>query len=1153
MKHIDFVHLHVHSQYSLLDGMIRFPELCQQASAYRMPAVALTDHGNMFGAIEFYQQAYKYGVKPIIGCELYVAPGKLEDRNVNGGIGESARHLCVLAKNMQGYKNLMKLTTDGYLKGFYYRPRVDKDLLKKHHEGLIAMSACLHGEIPSLLLKGDFGGAIRAAEEYREIFGPGNFYLEIMENGLPEQKIVNEGLKSLGERLSLPLVATNDCHYLKKEDASAHDVLLCIQTGKTVEDKDRLRFRTDQFFFRSPEEMKALFADTPQAIINTVEIAEKCNLILELGKVYLPRFPLEKDQSADEVLASMAWEGLRQRFSQIPIREESEKKKYEKRLQEELTIIRSMGFSGYFLIVADFINYAKHKNIPVGPGRGSAAGSLVAYAIGITNIDPIRYGLFFERFLNPERKSMPDIDTDFCQEGRDEIIRYVTNKYGEDKVAQIITFGKMQAKAVIRDVGRALNIPYAEVDAIAKLVPGILNITLEEALEMEPRLKEEAARSEKIKELLVLSRSLEGLARHSSTHAAGVVISDLPLVERVPLCRSPRNEIVTQYSMNDLAAIGLTKFDFLGLKTLTMIKNVKEMVEKGRGVVLDLENIPLDDEPTYELLQKGDTDGVFQLESAGMKDILINMKPDCIEDLIALIALYRPGPMEMVPDFIARKLGKTKISYIVQELEPILKETYGIILYQEQVMQIANTIGNYTMAQADDLRKSISKKIAEVMDKEKPRFLAGAKANKISTDKAEKIWEYMERFAKYGFNKSHSTAYAMISYQTAYLKAHYPLEFMAALLTSEKDNRDKIIKYLTSCKEKGINVFPPDINESLKDFTVAGNSIRFGLEAVKNVGAGAAEAIIRAREELGGRFKSLEDFFLKVDLKKVNKRVLESLIKCGAFDSLGYNRRQIALSYEQFMDLAQGMLKKRSADQIGMFDMFEDARRVVNERVPMPEVEDWDEKEKLAFEKELLGFYVTGHPLWQYRNQIARFVTADSSNIGEKKDRETVVIVGLPGSLREMTTKKKELMGQLVLEDFMGSINVILFPDVYRSGFSAVHSEEPIVVKGQVSVEDEAVKVIASEVLPLRQYLLSNGLGEEVHFYFDLADTTEEKLSHLKEILKRHKGEARTFLHLSSPAGEAVIFLGESYRTKKSEKLKSEVEGNFGTAAVQWK
>lgn len=1155
MRHEDFVHLHIHSQYSLLDGMIRFPELFDKAREYRMPAVGLTDHGNMFGAIEFYQQAHRYGVKPIIGSELYVATGRLDEHNTNGGISEAARHLCVLVKNMQGYKNLMKLTTYGYLKGFYYRPRVDKDLLRQYHEGLIATSACLHGEIPSLILAGKDADALTLAGEYAEIFGPGNFYLEIMENGIPEQRIVNEKLIALGKKLSLPLVATNDCHYLNRQDAEAHEVLLCIQTGKTLEDKDRMRFKTDQFYFRSPEEMRSLFANTPEAVLHTVEIAEKCNLLLDFGHVYLPQFPLDNGKGVDEELEFLATEGLRRRFSLEAGLGDRLRTTYEKRLREELRIIKSMGFSGYFLIVADFINYAKHRNIPVGPGRGSAAGSLVAYALGITEIDPIKYGLFFERFLNPDRESMPDIDTDFSPEGRDEIIRYVTEKYGKDNVAQIITFGKMQAKAVIRDVGRALNLPYAEVDAIAKLVPGKLNITLEQALAEEPRLGEEAAKSEKVQKLLSLSRVLEGLNRHSSTHAAGVVISDLPLIERVPLCRSPKNEIVTQYSMNDLATIGLTKFDFLGLKTLSVIKNTREMVEKGRGISIDLDHLPLADAVTYELLQRGDTDGVFQLESAGMKEILVRMKPDCIEDLIALIALYRPGPMDMVPDFISRKLDKAKTSYIVPELEPILKETYGIILYQEQVMQIANTIGKYSMAEADNLRKSMSKKIADVMDKERPKFLAGAKENLISESKAEKIWEYMERFAKYGFNKSHSTAYAMISYQTAYLKAHFPVEFMAALISSEKDNRDNIIKYITSCKERGINVLPPDVNESLRDFTAVGNNIRFGLEAVKHVGAGAVEAILQARNESGGKFCSLQEFFARVNLKKLNKRVLDSLIKCGAFDSFGFNRRQLALSYEQFMEMAQIAQKKRESSQLGMFEGWGSSNDEGTEPtwITVPDVADWDEQEKLSFEKDLLGFFLTGHPLWRYRDRISDLITADSATIAGKADRDTVTVAGIVGSIKELTTKKtKELMASIVLEDLTGSITVILPPKVYRRDYGVLHGTDPIIVTGTVTIEDDVVKIVASDSVSLRQFLHQNGRGDEVHFYWEVSQATEENIALLKEITTKYHGDTPFYLHIGNREVEAVIDLGSDHKVQCTADLRAEIAKIWGEMTIRW-
>jgi DNA polymerase-3 subunit alpha len=922
MKQADFVHLHVHTQYSLLDGAIRLDDLLKKAKEFGMSAIAMTDHGNMFGAVNFYQQALKLGIKPLIGCELYVAPKSRFDKNSNHA-GESARHLLVLVKDMQGYKNLMKLTTAGYLEGFYYKPRIDKEILKQHHEGLIGLSACLHGEIPGYLQRGDRDAARQAALEYSAIFGPENFFLEIMANGLPEQDVVNEGLQELSRELSLPLAATNDCHYIRREDAEAHEVLLCIQTGKTLEDMDRMRLGTNQFYLRSPKEMIDLFRTCPQAIENTVRIADRCNLKLEFGKFFLPHFELSHGENLDDVLAGKAENGMKTLMPQILKGKENGAawEKYEKRLREELEMIRSMGFAGYFLIVSDFVNYAKQSSIPVGPGRGSAAGSLVAYALGITTIDPIRYGLFFERFLNPDRISMPDIDIDFCQEGRDEIIRYVTQKYGNDKVSQIITFGKMQARAVIRDVGRALNMPYGEVDVIAKLVPNVLNISLDDAVKMEPRLQEEERKNPKIQRLLSLSRSLEGLNRHASTHAAGVVISDVPLVERVPLC-APKDDRVTQFAMKDIEAIGLTKFDFLGLKTLTVIRNALRLIREGRGEEIDMAALPLDDEKTYQLLMRGDTDGVFQLESAGMKDILVSMKPDCIEDVIALIALYRPGPMNMVPEFISRKQGKTKIVYELSDLEAILKETYGVIVYQEQVMQIAVAIGNYTMAEADTLRKVMGKKELEKMEKEKPKFLSGAKTRKIAEPKAKKIWDQMEKFAQYGFNKSHSTAYAMISYQTAYLKAHYPAEFMAALLTSEKDNRDKIIKHISGCKEMGICVLPPDINESHRDFSVSGGQIRFGLSAVKNVGVGAIDVLIEARDRLG-EFRSFYSFFENLDLRKVNKRVVESLVMCGAFDSMGYKRRALITSCEEIMELAQRRQREKSSGQFSIFDHLE--------------------------------------------------------------------------------------------------------------------------------------------------------------------------------------------------------------------------------------
>jgi DNA polymerase-3 subunit alpha len=1150
MKHADFVHLHVHTQYSLLDGTIRLDDLFQKSKEFLMPAVAMTDHGNLYGTIDFYKHAYKYGIKPIIGCELYVAPKSRFDKTGHG-IGDIANHLIVLAKNMQGYKNLMKLSTAGFLDGFYYRPRIDKELLAKHHDGLIGMSACLHGEVSSHLLRGNNEEAARSARQYREIFGEENFFIEIMENGLPDQTRANQGLLELSRKHGFPLVATNDCHYLTKADAEAHEVLLCIQTGKTMEDTERMKFATDQFYFRSPEEMKQLFAYCPEAIDNTVRIAEKCNLTFSTGSFFLPHFEINPDETLDDRLKREAKEGLSILMRDV-IRglDENLREQYERRLIQELDIIRSMGFAGYFLIVSDFIKYAKNRNIPVGPGRGSAAGSLVAYAVGITNIDPIRYNLFFERFLNPDRISMPDIDTDFCPEGRDDIIRYVTDKYGNDKVSQIITFGKMQARAVIRDVGRAMNIPYGEVDRIAKMIPNVLNIKLEEAIRREPRLREEEKNNPRIKKLLDLSRALEGLNRHSSTHAAGVVISDLPLVERIPLCKSPKDDVVTQFSMNDISEVGLTKFDFLGLKTLTVIKNALKFIQDGRGIRIDIDNLPLDDRKTYELLMRGDTDGIFQLESSGMKDILVRMKPDCIEDVIALIALYRPGPMDNVPEFIARKQKRTKIVYEVPELEAILKETYGIIVYQEQVMQIAVAIGGYSLSEADTLRKVMSKKKTDEMEgKEKPKFMEGARKKKIPEAKAAKIWEQMETFGKYGFNKSHSTAYAIISYQTAYLKAHYPAEFMAALLTSEKDNRDKIISHISSCRDMGLNVLPPDINESMSDFSVVGEHIRFGLGAVKNVGIGAIDSIISVREQ-SGPFRSISDFCDRVDSRKVNKRVIESLIKCGAFDSTGSKRRQLMTCFEDIMDKAQRRQRERSSGQVNFLEQIDkdtDSQSSGPFDLALPDLPEWDQKELLLHEKETIGFYITGHPLSRFADRLSMIVNTDTSNLMAKADHEALTLAGIVSNIREVTTKRKDTMAYITLEDLKGSVTVIFFPDVYRNAHDLLHGEEPLLFKGTLDVADDSVKVIASEVSLLS--LAAEKSHNAVYFTVDLQKFSIEDIELFGRRLKHFPGKCDGYLRLVGEKSETVIYLGDDMKVDLSLPLKQEADRILGAGA----
>ena len=1158
MKHSDFVHLHLHTQYSLLDGMIRLEELFKKVKEYAMPAVAITDHGNMFGAIDFYQQAFKHGVKPIIGSELYVAPKDRRDKTP-AAIGEAARHLVVLVKNRQGYNNLMKLSSLAHIEGFYYRPRVDKALLRECSEGLIASSACLHGEIASWIVRGNMEEARKAAREYLEIFGEDNFYLEIMENGIPEQTIANRGLIELSKELSIPLIATNDCHYLNADHAEAHNVLLCIQTGKTIEDKDRMSMATDQFYVRSPQEMQALFAATPEALENTVKIAERCNMTFEFGKFHLPKFQVKHPEETLEIyLERKAISGLEKRMPAImqysKEDEETVRKKYNKRLHEELEIIKKMGFAGYFLIVSDFIKHAKHNDIPVGPGRGSAAGSLVAFAIRITDIDPLRYGLFFERFLNPDRISMPDIDIDFCQERRGEVIKYVTEKYGKDKVTQICTFGKMLAKGVIRDVGRALNISYSEADRIAKLVPNVLNIRLEDAFKMEPRFAEERKKNPQIDKLLKLSLMLEGLNRHSSVHAAGVVISDAPLMERVPLFAPKDDNIVSQYSMKDIEAVGMTKFDFLGLKTLTVIKNALQFIREYKGTDVDINNLPLDDEETYKLLMKGETDGVFQLESDGMKDLLVRFKPDCIEDIIALIAAYRPGPMKMIPDFIAGKHGTKKITYELPQLEPILKETYGIILYQEQVMQIANVIGGYTMSQADTLRKVMGKKKVADMEKEKPRFLEGAKKNKIPENKAKIIWEQMEKFAEYGFNKSHSAAYAMITYQTAYLKAHYPVEFMAALLTSEKDNRDKIIKHMSNCKEMGIDILPPDINESEKDFSISGDHIRFGLTAVKNVGEAAIESVIAVRKE--AKFSTFIDFLTRVDLRKVNKKVIESLIQCGAFDSLGYKRSQLMLHYEKAMEEAQRSQKERQSNQSSFFDQLapgSSSGEIGLKPYEIPDdVPEWDEKKILSIEKETLGFYITGHPLLRFADRLNLVTTANSANLNTRNDKDIVTIAGIISSRSEKKTKKNDIMCYITVEDLTGSINTIFFADLYQKYYAVLHEEEPVVIKGSLDIsggeENQKISIIAQEVIPLAQAL--ENPYKQVRFMVDASKISTENIASLISSMKKFRGRYESYMHIRNGKSETIVYLGDGFRLDINDKMKKEADAILGQGAT---
>jgi DNA polymerase-3 subunit alpha len=1167
MKHSGFVHLHLHTQYSLLDGAIRPDALFKLAREYKMPAVAMTDHGNMFGAVEFYQKATTNGVKPIIGCEIYVAPGSRHDRTPPNRATPSAYHLILLVKNDKGYRNLCKLLTKAYTEGFYYRPRVDKELLSELNEGLIALSACLHGEVSHLLNTGLREKALTAAGELSDIFTDRRFFFELQKNGMEEQKNANKGLLEISKKLKIPVVATNDCHYLTKEEARVHDILLCIQTGKTVNSPDRMRFETDQFYFKSPGEMQEAFKDVPDAIKNTIEIAERCNLELRLGEHHLPDFPVPAGETLDSYLDKKAKNGLESRLRAMERKgdyDDSVKWDYYERLKKENNVIKKMGFSGYFLIVSDFIDYAKSSGIPVGPGRGSAAGSLVAYSLGITNLDPIKYNLLFERFLNPDRVSPPDIDIDFCIEARDDVIRYVAEKYGTENVTQIITFGQMKARAVIRDVGRVLDIPYAEVDKIAKLVPNRPDITIVKALEEEPRLKKLATEDQLVKELIDIARALEGLPRHASTHAAGVVISNRPLVEYLPLYRHKDNTITTQFQMLDVEKIGLVKFDFLGLKNLTVIDRTGKETKRNKGVALDVNNIPPDDEDTYRLLASGNTNGIFQLESSGIKDLLRKLKPETFEDLIAAVALYRPGPLQsgMVDDFIKRKHRKVPITYEVPQLKDILEKTYGVMVYQEQVMEIAKVLAGFTPGDADVLRKAMGKKVPEVMLEQRAKFLEGAKKKKIPLKKAERIFDLMAHFAGYGFNKSHSAAYALIAYHTAFLKAHYPLEFMAALMSSNMGDTDKVMKYIGDCKEMGIDVLPPDLNESSMDFSVSGQSIRFGLGAVKNVGDAAIESILSVRNE--GPFTSLIDFLSRVDPRKVNKKVVESLIKCGAFDFSSQKRARLMAALDASMETAQGLQRDRSIGQKSIFDVLANSgsgRGVDHTSLNTPDVAEWTEKELLSYEKETLGFYISSHPLKGHERELEHYTTDTTDTLRERRAKEEVVIGGMVVESRETTTKKGGRMAFLRLEDLKGSVEVIVFSDLYRKSKEIIDSGSPIVVVGKLErdsvrqevtrIEKEEFKIIATEIMPLTE--AKKKRPKKAHIMAPTDHLEPSSLKGLKDVLKAHPGASQVFLHLLYPGGrEVVLSLPDELKIDPAEKTFDEIKKILGGVEIRF-
>jgi DNA polymerase III subunit alpha len=1144
----DFVHLHVHTQYSLLDGAIRIDELFKRSAELGMQAVAITDHGTMFGCIEFYEKAIQSNIKPIIGCECYVAPRHLTDKTPLDHKGLS--HLILLAKNNQGYQNLCKLVSIARLEGFYHKPRIDKELLRQNSEGLIGLSACLQGEIPKMITAGKLDQAAAAARQYCQIMGEDNFYLEVQNNGIAEQEKVNQALYDMSRRLSIPLVATNDCHYLDRGDVKAHDVLLCIQTGKTVKMSNRLKFGTTQLYYKSKPEMAAFFKNHPDALASTTQIANRCQVDFDFKTYHFPRFETPEDVAESDLFEKKTREGFQRIMKRLKQQDpDIDVSVYEKRIEHEIKLIIKMGFPGYFLIVADFIQYAKANNIPVGPGRGSAAGSLVAYSLGITGLDPIQYGLIFERFLNPARKSMPDIDVDFCINGRERVFKYVVEKYGGgERVAQIITFGKLKTRAVIRDVGRALDIPLHEVDGIAKMVPDVLNISLDEALQQEPRLRELAKQKPDVAELIQVSRVLEGLPRHASTHAAGVVISDKPLIKYLPLYQGKKDEVVTQFDMKIVEKIGLVKFDFLGLRNLTVIANTLDLISRQGKTSPDIETINMADPATFALLCAGDTTGVFQLESSGMKDLLIRLRPESFDDVIALVALYRPGPLDsgMVTDFVQRKHGHKEVRYLVPELEPILMETYGVIVYQEQVMKIANDLANYSMSEADDLRKAMGKKIPEIMAKHQKRFVSGAVENSIPSDKAGEIFGLISKFGGYGFNKSHSAAYALIAYQTAYLKAHFPVEFMAALLTSEMHSSDGVVKYISECKGHHIPVLPPDINESGKEFVVSGSSIRFGMAAVKNVGEGAIESILEYRAEKP--FVSIFDFCERVDLRRVNRRVLESLIKSGAFDTLGYKRSQLTGGLDEILEYGQRVQREKADPQMGLFGTADELPSI---NLPsLPGIEEWQEKQLLIFEKEALGFYITGHPLNRFKEIIDKFATADTLSLKELSDNSGVRLAGIIRNTKVITTKRGDLMAFVTVEDMNGSFEITVFSSLYTGTQHLLSSDTAILVDGQVQKEENSIKILANHIVPIQQ--AEEHWTVSIHINLDIANTNRDQLESLHHVVKSHPGACEAFLHIKDPEmTEAVIALPDLFQLHPSSALRKEINACLGYQAYE--
>ena len=1180
-----FVHLHLHTDYSLLDGACDITELVNEAAHRGMPAVAVTDHGNLFAAEHFHHEASTRGVKPIIGCEVYVArtsrhdrgektngdtnsvagrPGRpascRQRRNLvvqNGDVSQrGTNHLVLLCENAEGYRNLIYLVSKGFLEGFYYKPRIDYDLLAKHSRGLIALSACLSGAVAEPIIDGRFDDARDAAYRLRDIFGKSNFFLEVQDQGLEIDQPVNRELVRLSRESGIPLVATNDCHYLTRADARSQEVLMCIQTGKTMSDPQRMRFATDQFYFKTAEEMAQVFRELPDALERTAAIAERCNVRIEPVRNSFPEFNVPEGHTIDSYFERVAREGFAER---VPFLEKLAKQgwlrrplaEYEQRLSSEIKMIMKMRYAGYFLIVWDFMRYARAQGIPVGPGRGSAAGSLASYALKITDVDPLQYDLLFERFLNPERVSMPDIDIDFCMRRRGEVIDYVTQKYGRDNVAQIITFGTMAAKAALKDVGRAMDLPYGDVDRLAKLVPNQLNIELEDALKQSGQLRSAIESDERFKDLLEVAKRLEGLARHASTHAAGVVISPQPLIELLPVYKTNREEITTQYDMKGLERLGLLKMDFLGLTTLTVLSDTVKLIAANRGVPVDLETLSLDDAATYQLFARADTTAIFQFESHGMRDILRRYQPSRLEDLTALNALYRPGPIQggMIDDFISRKHGKKKVAYDLPELKEILEETYGVILYQEQVMQIANRLAGFSLGEADILRRAMGKKNREEMAAQREKFLTGCAVKKIPPKKAERIFDLMAEFAGYGFNKSHSCAYALLAYQTAWLKTHYAVEFMAALLTSETGNTEKAVKYIHEAKGMGITVLPPDVNTSDVDFTPVGEQIRFGLRAIKNVGENTVRGILEARQKLG-KFRSMFELCDSVDPRLLNRRVLESLVKSGALDSFGARRSQLYAVIDRAMERGQKIQRDSASTQHGLFVAGAGGSAHAPLEPELPDAEEWPEYELLANEFSTLGFYISGHPLDKYSARLKELKAVELAAMEGRRNGEDVAIGALVSSTRPMRSRKGDRWAILNLQDMTGELEALVFPEAFARLEAMLKSGVPLLLRGRVNVEDAGTRVAIQEAQPLDGIAGAPETTARMRVRIDLSAMDEMTLDQIKTVLAGSPGPCPIAFDIFDPDG-SMATLSSNQRVRIDDRLVTRLQEMPGIGSVE--